>query len=204
MSFDDPMKKYGVQNHSADVQPTKPPKRQPNGFQENTVTASPEKPSKKQSYNNPSRPSPVSTHFNQSHTSNSSVSAHSTPSVPQSGIFGSETTSAERENRTTDCSWDNAGSFGSNDDMIHTGDRLPHSFSGFEPINRRGQIRIWNWPWIDIIFIVMIIVEVIVLLANLDALFYAILPFVRDLVLLLIIGGVVVLVLYFLFGRHRR
>lgn len=200
MSFDNLMKKYGVKGKASDASQSPPPKRQSHNFQGNAVTSSPAQPSIEQLSNNQFRSPSVSEYPDHQHTDTDSTAVHHTSFSSQSINFSSGTTYDERPIETTDYSWSDAGSFGSNDNISD----YDNGFGSSTQHHHNPPPRLRQWPWTDIICIVLIIVEAIALLANLDALFYAILPFVSNLLLLLLIGGAVVLALYFRFGRRGR
>ena len=101
--------------------------------------------------------------------------------------------------------WGGNGSFGSNNN-IHTDSSPSGEEELFRP-RRRGfdSGRISSLPWLDIIFIVLIIAEFVILIFNVDAVFYAILPFISNLFVVLAVGGVLFLIIYlFIKSRRRR
>lgn len=104
----------------------------------------------------------------------------------------------------TDGGWSESGSFGSNDN-IYRDDFSTRKKQSFKSRNTRFNTgSLSELPWLDIICISLIIIEFIVLIINVDAIFYMILPFISNLFVILVAGGVLFLVLYFIFGRRRR
>lgn len=101
--------------------------------------------------------------------------------------------------------WGGNGSFGSNNN-IHTDSSSSDEEELFRPRSRGfNSGRISSLPSLDIIFIVLIIAEFIILIFNVDAIFYAMLPLISNLFVVLVVGGVLFLIIYlFIKSRRRR
>ncbi len=101
--------------------------------------------------------------------------------------------------------WDGSGTFGSNDNL---GTGYDDGYETVNPHRRTGRRVSFDglsrFPWLDIIFITLIVVEFVVLIINVDAVFYAILPVISNLFVILLIAAVVFIIIWLLRRRGRR
>lgn len=101
--------------------------------------------------------------------------------------------------------WGGSGSFGSNDNLDTGYDDGYETGHSYRPAGRSAFFEgLSRFPWLDIIFITLIVVEFVVLIINVDAIFYAILPVISNLFVILLIAAVVFIIIWLIRRRRRR
>lgn len=127
----------------------------------------------------------------------STAAAREKDSGPMPGVFGTDT-----GNTGSTGNIGNTGNIGERSRDTGTGSPTPSGRRSFD----WGRMR--YWPWVDIICITITAVMVIGVLANFEevttALFYALLPLLSNLTVLLLIVGLIAFVIWWITRRPRR